>query len=168
MPTIIRRLPFIDKDRSLQFRGHSCTVRRDQIIVWLSLLPTAVPFDRASAPAFPVILDTGYNHNLLIQENHLESWAECSTDALTRAGSMYVNNQSVALYDANLWLHHNIAGRIELDGEAFPLQLPTNGGIGIPTRAPRVPLLGIRALRSADLHVSIDCQRGIVSIRSSG
>jgi hypothetical protein len=73
MPTVIRRLPFVDKDRERLLRGSSCSLRKDQIIVWLSVLQTGVSFDRNSpVPSFPAILDTGHNHNFLIQKQHLE------------------------------------------------------------------------------------------------
>jgi hypothetical protein len=167
MPTVIRRLPFVDKDRELLLRGSSFSLRRDQTIVWLSVLQTGVQFDRNSTvPRFPAILDTGHNHNFIIQKRHLELWANTSTEMLTPAGALYVNNKPVELYDANVWLHCNIAGQINPDEGSEPIELPINGGIAISTEGPRLPLLGIRALRSAGLYIAIACERGFVSIRS--
>jgi hypothetical protein len=169
MPTVIRKLPFVDKDRELLLRGSSFSLRKDQIIVWLSVLQTGVQFDRTSpVPSFPAILDTGHNHNFLIQKQHLELWANTSTEMLTPAGALYVNNKPVDLYDANLWLYRNIAGQVEPDESMEPIEMPINGGIAISSEGPRLPLLGIRALRSARLHIAMDCERGFVSIRCPG
>jgi hypothetical protein len=84
---------------------------------------------------------------------------------LTPAGALYVNNKLVDLYDANLWLYRNIPGQIDPDDSVEPIELPINGGIAISSQGPRSPLLGIRALRSASLHIALDCDRGFVSIR---
>jgi hypothetical protein len=167
MPTIIRRLPFVEKDRELSFAGLSCVVRHNQIVVWLSVLQTGLSFDTSSPPPlFPAILDTGHNHNFIIQDVQLASWANYSKELLPYAGTVYVNREPVELYDANLWLYPNIPGQIEPNGGAVPVRLPINGGIAISTQKPRVPLLGIRAMRSAMLHLSIHSAEGLVSIRA--
>lgn len=53
--------------------GSSFSLRKDQIIVWLSVLQTGLQFDRNSAvPSFPAILDTGHNHNFILAEPSID------------------------------------------------------------------------------------------------
>ena len=62
------RLPLHDKPaiRSVG-RGEVAQVKRNQIIVWVSIGETFRPF--------PAILDTGFSHNFGIARRHLDRWS---------------------------------------------------------------------------------------------
>ena len=69
----------------------------------------------------------------------------------------------IPLRDANVWIHPNQAGFRDRFASGQPFRVELDTGIAVwPARlpgAPRLPLLGIRALRRADLRVWIDCRK---------
>lgn len=88
MPIIIRDLPFYDRPTSVQVRGRSVVVRRDQIIVWVSLSEIGRRKLDPKTARFPAILDTGCNHSFVLREQHLVEWAGIHPDFLHRFGPM--------------------------------------------------------------------------------
>jgi hypothetical protein len=71
-----------------------------------------------------------------------------------------------------VWLHPNRPGERDTieGGIPFPLQLESGIAVypgGMPA-APRLPLLGLRGLQWSKLHLSIDCERRRVSLRTPG
>ena len=71
--------------------------------------------------------------------------------------------------DANLWLYRNVAySRDDLLDDP-PLKIEIDAGILVsPEDArPRLPLLGLRAIESAKLRVTIDGDKQLVSIETS-
>jgi hypothetical protein len=71
----------------------------------------------------------------------------------------------------DVWLHPNVPGKRDraADGEPFRLALDTGIAVYPPTMSsvPRLPLLGLRALRLARLHLTIDCDRCSVTLRTA-
>ena len=75
MPAIIRELPYFEHSESVQVRGRSFGVKRDQIVVWISISAKGEQELAPNTPRIPAILDTGCNHNLVINQQHLSVWA---------------------------------------------------------------------------------------------
>ena len=173
MPTIIRDLPYFDQPTRVQVRGRSFSVKRDQIVVWISITEKGVQQLDPRVPRFPAILDTGCNCTLLINEQHLTSWAGIHLGYLPQLLRMRVAGQPVSHLAANAWLHPNVPGkRDDLAGQP-PFLLELLPGIAVyPAKEglslyPRFPLLGMRAFRRAGLHIAIDCRRSRVTICSA-
>ena len=102
-------------------------VRPYQIIFRISLELNGV-----LSPDFPAILDTGYNLNLSISEEHLRDWAGMS---LRKIGSARINDNEVVLRQSNIAVHGK-----------NPLVLNLDAGIAVHGAGPRLPTLGLRAL----------------------
>lgn len=164
MPTIIRRLPFVEQMQEFSLFEQKLSFLPDQIFVYVTLLVSGSEFD-PKAPRFPVVLDTGTNHNLVINEGHLESLAGCKIEALPRAGKVNFRGAELATYEADVWLYFNVPGTREPRLDIKPVCIELNNGIIVTPREPlhpSVPALGIRALRSAKLRVLIDCELRLV------
>jgi hypothetical protein len=89
----------------------------------------------------------------------LKTWARLVPDAMDVVGSIRVNNRLVLLREAELILHKNVPG--SRDGmQAEPRLLEMTQGIvvhksGDPL-APRLPVLGVRALVRNKLRLFVD------------
>lgn len=155
---ILDRLPYDDEPTLLSFHGGTVQVRRHQIIVWV----------RIEGWVFPAALDTGHSHNFSIPERHLKGWA--GIDALTRIGSVEVNRVLLPQYEADIWIHHNHRGTREPKGEASLLRMDEGITVvpeGTPG-APRLPLLGLRAITQNGLTLIIDGGRREVTLKTAG
>jgi hypothetical protein len=84
---IIQKLPYFEQPTSVKFRGRSYPVKRDQIVLWISISEKGVEQLDARTPRIPAILDTGCNHNLLINQQHLMHWAGMHPDYLPNLAS---------------------------------------------------------------------------------
>ena len=71
MSTILRRLPFAERDDIAFVRGERVRVKAYQIIAWVSLSTERASTWEPGMPSFPMILDPGHNHNFSIQEEHV-------------------------------------------------------------------------------------------------
>jgi hypothetical protein len=88
--------------------------------------------------------------------------------------SVTVNGHDVPvkadLLEANVWVYPNVPGKSHADAGGAPFCLELDAGVAVYPRAmataPRLPLLGMRALRLAGLRLSIDCQALSVSIQT--
>jgi len=65
VPTIIRDLPYFDKETSVTVRGREYPVFSYQIVLWVGVGPKGLDTLDPNAPRFPAILDTGFTHNFL-------------------------------------------------------------------------------------------------------
>jgi hypothetical protein len=103
------------------------------------------------SPRFPAILDTGHSHNLSIRREQFREWVKAD---LKQTGFIRVNNQVVPLAQA------------DLDLEGTRIRCPE--GIAVypdsHPSAPRLPLLGLRAIVRNGLTVIIDGLRRQVTI----
>ena len=172
MPTVIRDLPFYDHSTSVQARGHSVQVKRDQIIVRVSLSEMGLQQLHPNAPPLPAILDVGCNHNFMIHERHLVEWAGLHPQYLRPLGKTRVSDRLVSQLAANIWLHPNQPGRRDEFSSHPPFLLEVPDGIAVVPSVsgqaihPRLPLLGLRAFRPTGLQIAIDCHRSRVTIRT--
>jgi hypothetical protein len=171
MPTILRDLPFFpEKPKDVEFDGRYIPIKADQIMVWVGVTEGAQTEFDPRRPVFPAILDTGLSHNFSIRSENLIRWAGLDPRWLERAGEARISEEKVPLYQADVWIHPNIRGKPDRAAGIEPFRLALHQGIAVypPTMsgAPRLPLLGLRALRLARLHLTIDCNRCLVTLRT--
>jgi hypothetical protein len=117
---------------------------------------------------FPAIVDIGHSHNLSIREDQLLDWAGAKPDDLKAIGRIKVSGRDVILRRAEIVLCRNSPGTREFtDQPTYPLT--TFGGITVlPTTdplAPRLPLLGMRAIVRDGLRLVVDGKRKQITIR---
>ena len=172
MPTILRDLPFFPKKpEDVEFDGRRISIKSDQIMVWIGITEAQQTEFDLRRPWFPAILDIGHSHNFSIRHEHLIRWAGLDPRWLDRGKEVRINKEVVPLYQADVWLHPNVSGKRDraAGGEPFRLALDTGIAVYPPTMssAPRLPLLGLRALRLARLHLTIDCDRCSVTLRTA-
>lgn len=173
MPRILRDLPFGPDPNPrplLVPGGRSIPFRRDRIVVWVSVTgldSSNLPVD---APRFPAVLDTGFNDSFLISALQLIRWGPSGihTDIFRNGLALSYAGARLELYDATVWIHPNIPGRIEPDLGERPFQLSLPNGIAVaPAGTPaerELPLIGLMAIRFSDLRVEIDGTRECVSV----
>jgi hypothetical protein len=169
MPRILHRLPVLTRD-DLTFMGQEqVRVRGYEIVVWVSLQPErSLDYD-PRARRFPAILDTAHTHNFSIREEHLVRWAGLRREDLRSLGNLRHLGRRLPLHAADVWLHRNVPGQRDrlLDVPPYRLDLPR--GIAVypaDSDFPRLPLLGLRALVTNNLLLSVDGDRSEVNLRS--
>ena len=171
MATLIRKLPFYDKHMPLRVGGQEFVILPRQIIVWVSIDSRDTASPGSDTPRFPAILDNGYNEDFLIRQEQLLRWTHLPLHRLRAVDTQEVHGQKVPVFPANLWLHCNQPGeRDEFSGRP-PFRLPLDEGVAVcpkgMTSAPRLPLLGMRALRRSRLQLHVDFDACQVSIRTT-
>jgi hypothetical protein len=168
--TILRGLPYFDAKTGAVVRNREDPIRPQQIVVWVSLAEIEQRQFLTGTPRFSAILDTGFSHNFGIREEHLNRWAGIQRGYLRRIGDIRVNNVTATLHDADVWLHRNQPGRRDELEDAPPFCLVISQGIVVypagSLTAPRLPVLGLRGLKWARLHLSIDCEHRRVWLRT--
>ena len=157
---ILDRLPLYDKPTIISVgRGEVTQVKRNQIVVWVSINETLRPF--------PAILDTGYSHNLGIARRHLDRWSGAD---LRQTGETAVGGEIVPQFKALLRVHRNRPGKRWLNGDTHPLMM--DQGISVmPDDSPaatRLPVLGLRALIRNDLTLIINGKGRHVTLKTAG
>jgi hypothetical protein len=171
VPHVLHQLPIFRTRNALTLPGGAVLpILPYQIILWVSLAHKGQRSLSANTPRFPVVLDPGFNHNFLIQERHLFQWAGLHPAHFRVLDRLHAYGQEVPLHAANIWVHRNKAGERDTFLALPPFCLELDSGIGIcpPVLAkPRLPLLGLRALFSADLQLALDCHRGYLSLRTA-
>jgi hypothetical protein len=170
MAVVIDHLPFRPYETYLSLPGRSerILVLPRQIILWLSVTTPEVE-NPGSEHRFPAVLDTGLNESLVINRSHLEEWAGLQERDLPLADDarIRVYNRVVYPRDVGLWLYQNLPfTNSEVSGTP-PLPMEVDAGILIsPERnKPRLPVLGMRAIETSRLVVTIDGGRQSVAIR---
>lgn len=167
---IIDSLPYgIDPPPPVVVRGHSLPVKPYQIIVWVSVGVADLEWD-ARTPAFPAILDTGNTFTFTLFQRQLIQWAGMQPQLLRALGTIREGGNLYPCYKADVWLHSNVPGRVDRRTDQAPLRLSLRKGIAVypdgGPRSPHLPLLGLQALAENNLHVTIDSERRLVSLRS--
>jgi hypothetical protein len=169
MARILHKLPVPQEDAVTFVREEMVRVRAFEAVAWVSLAPGNV-YDPARLPRFPVLLDTGHTHNFSIQQRHLERWAGLRTEHLSLGrGEVRHQGRRLVLRAAALWIHPNERGSWERVAGRPPYRLDFVEGILVyPPGAdfPRLPLLGLRAILTNKLRLTVDGDRGLVSLRS--
>jgi hypothetical protein len=171
MAAILHKLPFFSTPTSLQVpRGPLLEIKHDQIIVWTSITRRETLELPPHARRFPTVLDTGFNDNFLIQEQQLVGWAGLATEELPLVDFLVAEGKRLPLRDANVWLYPNRPGFRDQFRAAQPFCLELDTGIAVWPSAVaggrRLPLLGLRGLRGAELQLGIDFRKCTVSLRT--
>jgi hypothetical protein len=170
VPSIVRNLPFFSTPTRVRVQGREVPVKADQIILWVSLTDVRRASLDAGYPYFPAILDIGHNHNFAIQERQLVDWAGLDPRLLAKLGEIRIRGDSLPLLEANVWLYRNTPGERAPAVSRPPFRVEIGAGVAVYPRAlttaPRLPFLGLRALRVAGLRLNIDGQAQRVTIRT--
>ncbi len=172
MASILRKVPIVDRPGTLTLPdGTAVSIKSDQLILWASVTPSGLADFPAATPRFPVVLDTGFNHTLLMTERHLADWATLKTTDLTWIDLLTADGQAIPLRNANVWIHHNQPHSRDPLAGAVPFRLELPEGIGVwPAAIPgarRMPLLGSRALRRGGLHLHVNGRAGWFSMNNN-
>ena len=144
----LARVPLVEFDHTLTIGGTDITLRTNQPVVWVRLVPWAG--STTEAVAFPAVVDTGNNHSFLIPGPLFRVWAGQDLDSLTPTRTLStVNGHAVSCYGFNLELL-----RLSEDGgpvERVAARLQTGQGVAVvpdslAAHFPRLPVLGVRCL----------------------
>jgi hypothetical protein len=169
MARILYKLPVPSEDAVMFVRQEMARVRAFEAVAWVSLAPRNV-FEPAGLPRFPVVLDTGHTHNFSIQEEQLVRWAGLRTDDLSLGrGDVRHRGRRLTLRAATLWIHPNERGSWERVTGRLPYRLDFAEGILVYPLGedfPRLPLLGLRAIIRNRLRLTVEGDKGLVSLRS--
>jgi hypothetical protein len=170
VPTVLHNLPFFDEPTTATVLGSPVHIRRDQIILWVSVERTGRAFLPPNAARFPAILDTGNSFNFAMAEHQLAQWTGLHVESFPRLGRIRVSGQEVPLLAANVWIHRNRPGQRDQFLDRPPFCIELDAGIAVYPHgtpgAPRLPLLGLRALRRASLLLAVDCRKCRVHLRT--
>jgi hypothetical protein len=163
MSLILDRCPICEEATEVDSPTGPVLIRSYQIVAWVSLSVRGT-----LSPPFPAILDTGHSHNFSIKEEHLELWTGLHAHEIQTIGHARVNKQLVELKGAALAIYLNTLGRRDVPRERPPYRLTLAEGIAVHRAsdpfAPRLPLLGVRALVKNHLRIIIDGGRKEVSL----
>ncbi len=165
---ILDRLPIPAADTLAFVDSESVRLKKDEIIVWVSLTDATDTQYHPSLRRFPAVLDTGHTHNFAIQQQHLIRWAGIQLATLRFVGHLRHAGKRIPLRAAKLLLHRNQPGKTAI-GSYEPRPLPLLRGIAVfpdGDAYPRLPLVGMRAILSNHLHVTIDGQHASVTLRT--
>ena len=72
---LLDRLPYSTEGSTETAPGEAVRIKPFQIIAWVSLGIEEIAQWDPRTPRFPVVLDTGHNHNLSIARGQLLRWA---------------------------------------------------------------------------------------------
>jgi hypothetical protein len=150
-------------------RGESVRVKAYQIIAWVSLSVKRVDTWEVGTPSFPAILDPGHNHNFSIQEEQLIRWAGLRPETLPILDHARQGGRRVPLMGANLWIQPNVPGQRDRSANWMPHRLVLLRGIAVYPRGtgfPPLPLVGLRALATNNLVLTINGKRREVDLRT--
>jgi hypothetical protein len=165
---ILDLLPIPTTETLIFIREESVRLKEAQIIVWVSLSAMTAKEWNPATSRFPAILDTGHTHNFALQHQHLIRWAGIRPEMLRLLGHIRHCGKRMPIHAAKVWLHGNEPGKMTVSSkEPHFLHLPS--GIAVyPDGAnyPRLPLLGLRALLSNNLHLAIDGEQNTVNLRT--
>ena len=162
---ILDRLPIPTEDSLVFVGSESVLLKKHEIIVWLSLTYEKSVEWNPAAIRFPAILDTGHTHNFAIQHQHLIRWVGIQPEQMRRLGHIRHAGVRMPLVAANVWMHQNESGKE--DDRQKPVSLAALAGIAVyPDMAnyPRLPLLGLRAILSNQLHLTVDGKHASVTL----
>jgi hypothetical protein len=147
-------------------------VKGDQIIVWVSISSRSVIELESNTPRFPAILDTGNTMLFSMKDSHLRQWAGIDPRSLRRLGTRRHAGRVFPLHAARLWMHRNKPGTRDEFSGGPPARIEVQEGIVVypdsAPQAPRLSLLGLRALRENNLHLYVNAQHRLVSLRTPG
>jgi hypothetical protein len=160
MTKILDRLPVLAERKEESFGERYAHVKRDQILVWVSLHFRGV-LPEVSTRRIPALLDTGNNFDFSLQERHVQEWTGIDLASLPYFGPIEINDRRVDRYEASVWLHPNIPGTRKAADDRLPFLLEMPRGIAVyphhdTSPGPRLPLVGLPALFQNDLDFFLD------------
>ena len=182
MPPLLRALPYYDRDTPITAVGTGAAeqARAYQFVVWVSATPVEQFELGPGARRFPAILDTGLNDNFAIAPVHLRAWAGIHWKDLPVEGvDRFLGNAPVPTRRAYVWVHPNQSGWRDWVDPIIPaVRFELTGGITVygngeqvgpdertkTLRAPRLPLVGLRALTGMGCRIRVDCARRMVDL----
>jgi len=167
---VLDRLPYGTGNATVAFQGEAVRVKPHQIVVWVSVTVADLLEWDPKTPALPAILDTGNNFTFTIHQSRLIRWAGIRPELLRVLGRIKHNEHRIPRYEADLWLHPNVAGTRDRRPDRKPFRLELPQGIAIHADEPGIvaplPLLGLRALTGSRLHTMIDAEHREVSVHT--
>jgi hypothetical protein len=156
---ILNRVPIGEEPTSLFVGSDLVTIKRYQIVVWISINDELRPF--------PSVLDTGHSHNFSITESQLKTFAGISAARLEFIGTTRLKGERIGQYRADVKIHRNRPGRMDLGEGSYRLTI--DEGISLaPEGSSRLPILGLRALVKSGLVLNLHGQRRVISIKTPG
>ena len=163
MPTILRDLPFSEKPTEARFDGRHIPIKSDQIMVWVGITEGEQTEFDPRRPVFPAILDTGLSHNFSIRARAPDPMGRTRPTVARARGRGPESAKRPSHCTRRMSGFTRTHGGSAIGPSAIePFRLALDRGIAVypPTmsNAPRLPLLGLRALRLAGLHLTIDCR----------
>jgi len=159
---ILDRLPLLPQPKTLSFGQRHVRFLRDEIVLWLSIGLAGERDPQRLSPPFPAMLDTGNNAAFYLHEHHLVQWAGIRPALLEALAVKQVNQRRVPCLKADVWVYPNTPGTWERAPGRRPFRLELREGIAVgppvpdQTIFPRVPLLGVTALRENGLDFWFD------------
>lgn len=174
MTKILDRLPLLPRTSSIAFGSQHVKMYRDEVLIWISIgLRGEDKLERLS-PLFPAVLDTGNTYDFYLNEHHLENWAGIRRVLLPELGRRHVNQQVVTCHAADVWIYSNEPGSQKRRQGTPPFRLYVRSGIAVARQqgdkpiTPRLPLLGLPALRNNGLDFWFDSQATHCYLRTAG
>jgi hypothetical protein len=168
---ILDRLPYWKKHSTLIVGKETVPVKSYQIVISVSLSQAKLQEWDPTIPAFPAILDIGTNHNFVISQSQLARWVGIKPQFLRVVGAARLDGKRLSTYEADVWLHSNLKGRLENRRDRPPFRLSLSEGIIIlpdeEHRGIRLSLLGLRALTNNKLVTIIDGARRQITIQTA-
>jgi hypothetical protein len=169
MPRLLDRMPFSESPTEIVARGERIRIRRDQIILWISLTTKqSITFNPFATP-FPAILDIGHNHVFSILEQHLIEWAGLRPETLPIVGAVRERGQRLHLRAAKVWVHVNVPRSRDRLVERPPFPLSAARGIAVyPSTGgfPRLPILGLGAIAENKLILEVNGKKREATLRT--
>jgi hypothetical protein len=170
MTALLSKLPYLAEPDTVLVGGERVRLKDHQIIVWISIGAADAPDLAPDSPRLPAILDTGNNFTFSIRAAQLRQWAGIDQNYLGLLGSIRHLGRNIPTRAAHVWLHRNRTGERDAFTDQPPYRLRLKRGIAIypqdMPQAPRLPLLGLRALEENHLHLKVNAERRRVSLRS--
>ena len=170
MPRLIHRIPFSSKPSEVIVRGERVRIRKDQIVVWVSISRFRESSPSPLFPPFPALLDTGHNYTFSIQQRHLIEWTGFSLERLPLVGTVREQGRQVRLHGADLWIYVNLPGKTSLLADHPPHKIEAPHGIAVypfGIEFPRLPILGLRAIVDNKLVLHINGERREATLRTA-
>jgi hypothetical protein len=170
MTLIWNDLPYSDLAGTLTVGSEVVQVLPHQIVAWVSLSVRGLVALDATTPRFPALLDTGNSFGFALSERRLAGWSGCPPAALGRLGDVIINRCRVPRLAADVWLSRNRKGQRDVFRPA-PFRLELRDGIAVspadaPFAAPRLPILGLRAIDENRLRLAINGERLRATLRA--
>ena len=168
MPLVIDRLPIPNSPRNVTLaNGDIVEIKPLQPIVWISISPPEIVLPGIDAPRFPAVIDTGFNNTLLIQDSHLERWADLSAGKLrlSPVEPVAIWGQRLHFRLADVWLYSHEMEKPALASNQMPHCLEMHPGIVVVAkehRELRLPLLGMRGLAWNKTRLEVDFPSGSI------